>query len=680
MKWKRLLPLLAVALVVFGIGLGEILSNVAKIPVDASKKVPPWPQEIVKTFASLPVQEAGRVKPLETLAGVKMLRFHGSRTLRLKFTDETKRTLKPAEWLLDCLFYPAEAKAYPIFVVDDPGAVTAVGLKAHDSRRQRYSYNELEPAIPRLRELHDQYDKIKADQREPIQQMIINLAQNVADFERLVQCLDWARNGLAAGEGPAPPQLASAVKDGRIPISAFVNALKDTGGVLGFDDVPQPVRDLAMQSMALFLYPPLQDEQKEWMSFGHLIIGGLVSPAMQEFSGKTLGAWENLAAQRDDKSAFASALAPMAGEIKEKATARGQEWRVPWEIIYNRADFFYYALQAFVLAFIFQAVTWLKDSKATSTRWLHAGTWALTAGGLALVVTGMVLRAVIMGRWATAVVTNLYETILFISSVMVIVGLVAEALTRRKLALPVTAALAAVGMFISMKYEAREGSDTLAPLEAVLNTNYWLSIHVTTVNMGYAAGMLAAGFAGVYLIARLFDPKRKDAEFYRTLTTCTYGIVCFGLLFSLVGTILGGLWANDSWGRFWGWDPKENGALMIVLSFLIILHARMGGYIREFGLHMITLLTGAVVIFSWWHVNLLGVGLHSYGFTSGIKQVVFWFYFLIALVFVLGVIAWFFARHLAKTSPPSPPTAGRPQKPVASRKAREPEIVPSPGS
>ena len=113
-------------------------------------------------------------------------------------------------------------------------------------------------------------------------------------------------------------------------------------------------------------------------------------------------------------------------------------------------------------------------------------------------------------------------------------------------------------------------------------------------------------------------------------------IVCFGLLFSLVGTILGGLWANDSWGRFWGWDPKENGALMIVFGNLIILHARLGGYIKEFGLAMLALLTGAVIAFSWWHVNLLGVGLHSYGFTSGIKEVVFIFYYAVVAIFALG--------------------------------------------
>src|SRR6185436_3236347 len=105
-----------------------------------------------------------------------------------------------------------------------------------------------------------------------------------------------------------------------------------------------------------------------------------------------------------------------------------------------------------------------------------------------------------------------------------------------------------------------------------------------------------------------------------------YGVTCFGLLFAFVVTVLGGIWANYSWGRFWGWDPKENGAALICLCMLASLHARMGGYIREMGVHLAAIFTGCVVAFSWWGVNLLGVGLHSYGFTSGIwtATYVFW--------------------------------------------------------
>jgi cytochrome c biogenesis factor len=98
----------------------------------------------------------------------------------------------------------------------------------------------------------------------------------------------------------------------------------------------------------------------------------------------------------------------------------------------------------------------------------------------------------------------------------------------------------------------------------------------------------------------------------------TYGTICFATFFSFIGTVLGGLWADDSWGRFWGWDPKENGALMIVLWNALLLHARWGGLARERGLALLAVFGNIVVSWSWFGVNQLGVGLHSYGFTSGV--------------------------------------------------------------
>jgi len=100
----------------------------------------------------------------------------------------------------------------------------------------------------------------------------------------------------------------------------------------------------------------------------------------------------------------------------------------------------------------------------------------------------------------------------------------------------------------------------------------------------------------------------------KALTKMVYGIVCFATLFSFTGTVLGGIWADQSWGRFWGWDPKENGALIIVLWNATILHARWGGMVRERGLMNMAVFGNIVTSFSWFGVNMLGIGLHSYGF------------------------------------------------------------------
>jgi ABC-type transport system involved in cytochrome c biogenesis permease subunit len=164
---------------------------------------------------------------------------------------------------------------------------------------------------------------------------------------------------------------------------------------------------------------------------------------------------------------------------------------------------------------------------------------------------------------------------------------------------------------------------------------------VTTVTIGYGAGLLAGFVAHIYVFGKAFGIKRHNRDFYLNLSRTTYGIICFGLLFSTLGTVLGGIWANDSWGRFWGWDPKENGALMIVLWELAILHAFAGGLIKRYGLNMAAIAGNIIVAFSWFGVNLLGVGLHSYGFTSGVQRTLLIFYGFESLVLLIGAIGWF---------------------------------------
>jgi cytochrome c biogenesis factor len=173
-------------------------------------------------------------------------------------------------------------------------------------------------------------------------------------------------------------------------------------------------------------------------------------------------------------------------------------------------------------------------------------------------------------------------------------------------------------------------------LQAVLRSNYWLWSHVTTINIGYATVLLAAIFSMIYVFCRLFDINRQNKALFRMLTQSSYGILCFGLVFSLVGTVLGGIWGNESWGRFWGWDPKENGAMVIVLWCLAVLHMRLAGWVKELGLHLCTAFGANFCLFSWWHVNLLGVGLHSYGFTQGLEQYLFIAYGVVSLVVLLG--------------------------------------------
>ncbi len=120
----------------------------------------------------------------------------------------------------------------------------------------------------------------------------------------------------------------------------------------------------------------------------------------------------------------------------------------------------------------------------------------------------------------------------------------------------------------------------------------------------------------------------------RALTRMTYGVVCFATLLSFVGTVLGGIWADESWGRFWGWDPKENGALLIVVWNALILHARWAGLVKGRGLANLAIFGNCVCAWSWFGTNMLGVGLHSYG---RMDEAMFWL-----MVFVLSQVAIIF--------------------------------------
>jgi ABC-type transport system involved in cytochrome c biogenesis permease subunit len=161
--------------------------------------------------------------------------------------------------------------------------------------------------------------------------------------------------------------------------------------------------------------------------------------------------------------------------------------------------------------------------------------------------------------------------------------------------------------------------DTLEMLQAVLDTNFWLATHVTIVNLGYTA-TLVPGFLGVVYIIRGLCTRSLTSVATKTMGQMIYGIICFATLLSFTGTVLGGIWADQSWGRFWGWDPKENGALLIVIWNAMILHARWGGMIKTRGMAILAVLGNIVTIWSWFGTNQLGVGLHAYGFRSGMAK------------------------------------------------------------
>ena len=178
-------------------------------------------------------------------------------------------------------------------------------------------------------------------------------------------------------------------------------------------------------------------------------------------------------------------------------------------------------------------------------------------------------------------VTNLYSSAVFIGWGAVLLGIFLERFFRNGIGSATAAMIGFITLLIA--HHLSMDGDTMEMMRAVLDTNGWLATHVVCVTLGYASTFLAGFLALTYIVRGAFTPS-LDRATAQSLTRMVYGIVCFATLFSFVGTILGGIWADQSWGRFWGWDPKENGALLIVLWNAIILHARWGGLVRQRGL------------------------------------------------------------------------------------------------
>lgn len=589
-----------------------------------------WNDEILETAEELPILDGGRLKPLITYARFTLLRTNGYAVFRRDKDLPSERIISATEWLLDIIFYPDVASKYPCIRVADKEALNLVGLEevTKDKKKSdRYSFEELFPAIQEIDKRGEEYAKIPDTRRSSVQTQILLLRQNMLELYRLLTFGAFSRSELALDSHPGLAKLFDGAE--RVRMSEFIgrkDALLDRIHALSkeaedpktlgpeavaIQGLLEEARGLLSLGGALRIVPPIDVHKSEetWYTPAELAMLSQIPEDMVSI----LADLEAMHDNRADKPAFLAALKDLQKRTEDSAAGRGEWGTISLEIQLYRLDPFFKALLCFLLGFIVIALTWIWSG----SKWLRRVGVGLTTLGLLLLTYGVTLRCLIRGN---PPVTNLYETVLFITGVGVLACLITEWINKRRIALALAPIIGLLGLFLAGRYEVLEGKDTIGSLVAVLRSNFWLATHVTTISIGYSAGLLAGGLGCFYVLAKAFGLKPKDPQFYPTVTRMIYGMIAFGLLFSLVGTILGGVWANDSWGRFWGWDPKENGALMIVIWNLIILHSRLAGFAKPFGIAMLAIGGGIIVGWSWWGVNLLNVGLHSYGFTQGVHD------------------------------------------------------------
>jgi ABC-type transport system involved in cytochrome c biogenesis permease subunit len=582
--------------------------------------------EVVALFQSLPVQEGGRVKPLDTYARFLLLRLHGKQSMKVeheKLPDVKK--LNAMEWLLLSWFRPDIARDLPLFVVDNSQAVGEINVDPKDLR-DRYSWNEIVKGKDELIKRAQSYSEIDSADRTGVQRNVIDLARNFFDYDAVSDFMtasrtDWKKEVAAILPADAAQELTG---DG--PLTVWELATK-LGPMIREQRLQAMGQDVAGKILELFInttlrpgktlafIPPEDVENDTWMTVEQTITA-LMQGSLAEGDLRRSSAKDALYVASLKPEGFKTAVNSFVDDVRAQAEKRDELKHIDREVSYHKKDYFTNSLVWYLLGFLV-ALAGLVAPNTGWAKWAARISWVTLILAVGYNVWGITVRCIINDRPPIA---TLYETIIFITGSMAIVGLFIERVTKQGIGLVVAGFLGALGMFLSNRFMALDGQDTMPTLEAVLITNFWLATHVTIINIGYAGALLGSVVSMVYVIYRFLVKGEKAVEFRRLLTRITYGIVCFGLLFALVGTVLGGIWANDSWGRFWGWDPKENGALMIVLMGLIILHARMGGYIKEIGMHGLSLILGAITLFSWFGVNQLSIGLHSYGFTAGITM------------------------------------------------------------
>jgi len=543
----------------------------------------------IAKFGKTPVLVGGRVKPLDTVARNALLIIHGKQQLRLEGSGQ----LTAMEWLTDIMFNASIADAYPVFVVQNADVLGLFGWEQSD--RKYFSFSELSPFLQKIEEQGEESEKIESMQRSAYQNAILNLRNGLVLYVRLKNSVQPEDAQNFAGELQA--------FENCLPVAGKATRQRRTGKNFDKakrDDVAGMIpRYEKLSKMAYILAVPPVGRAGEWHSIGNSLLRSVgteeIHPIVKEYAliGDAYRA-RSWSAFNQHENALETWFA------KEKPAATK---RTSFEFLFNRLQPFSQSMALYVLGFLLACGSWLAWSRT-----LNRSAFYVLLLALAIHTFGLVSRMYLQER---PPVTNLYSSAIFIGWGAVIVSLILERIYRDGIGAACAGAIGFVTLIIA--HHLAGSGDTLEMLQAVLDTNIWLATHVVAITIGYSAMFLAGMLAIVYIVRGVFTRSltRPVAD---SMARMTYGVVCFATLFSFVGTVLGGIWADQSWGRFWGWDPKENGAVLIVLWCAIILHARWGGFIRQRGLMIMAIFGNVVTSFSWFGVNMLGVGLHSYGF------------------------------------------------------------------
>ncbi|MEI7459949.1 MAG: cytochrome c biogenesis protein CcsA [Pirellula sp.] len=620
------------------LGVPILICGLVAIWIGRSASKPKLDRESIDWYSmgEIPTQYGGRIKPLSS-AAAEFMEILSNKKFALSQEGHayepqhtTGKAIDATQWIMAVFSREEWVLDAPLIRIDAVETTTALDLKRHKSNR--YSYNEIRQGLGKI---SDQVRQLFQTRRENF----------TFEQEKMAETLEklFALENLLDAYTPLAPRISADASDIRSAIERL-----------------QPEVDRIRARSPIAIIPPLVEPK--------LTSGEKAPPAKWEPFGTALFETvklrtEGVDSKKESVLSFMALMEACSADNKKpveinklaqafKSTVQSEFGssiktdKVAFEAWYEHFDPILIATRLYVVCALFALLSFAVARSA-----FRSTAFWLCVIALLVHTTAIVSRIYISER---PPVVTLYSAAVFIGWAMVLFCTITELLFP--ISISVLVASVAGYLTLNVAYGLDVG-DSMPVLEAVLDTQFWLSTHVISVSLGYSATFIA-GFVGIgiviaSLIARLAGPKKaigiKSAEVIPTLYRICYGVVCFGLFFSFVGTVLGGLWGDDSWGRFWGWDPKENGAMMIVLWNALLLHARWDKMIASLGFGILAIVGNIITAWSMFGTNLLGVGLHSYGFSKATYNYLVFFVLSQVALIIVGLIVTRLGRKSTPT-------------------------------
>ena len=534
-------------------------------------------------LGQIPIQDRGRIKPLESFSSEMLQLIHGSKNFKEEHSSSSSKGLNverdPVEIIFTFILAPEQWENTPFIKIDNPELKKILGLKV---KGKYFSVSEILSKDSFLNLIEQVSNKSNRQDR------LNPLDQAAQKLETQLKFVRWLQSGEA------------------------------------FRLVPN------QESETWKSINELEDPIKEQFA---LVMSSLVKSITQKMTNAPFKEENTLLDQH-----VKSFIQLVQKQNPEKYADLKQ---IRYELTYNKVKPFKIASIFYFLSFLIMFLFWiLKTEDITTSFNLRSPLtyapgmwWGMSFLGLAFHIYGFFLRTMISGR---APVTNMYETVVWVPLGVIFFGMLIEYFKRNRF----TLMAANIGAFFALllAHSAPNVLDpSIQPLEAVLRSNFWLSTHVVIIVISYSAFFLAFVLGDINLIHFARNPK-KWAKRIKSINDSIYRAIQIGVLLLAIGIVLGGIWADYSWGRFWGWDPKETWALIALLGYIAVLHARLVGWVKSFGLSASAVAVFSLVIMAWYGVNyVLGAGLHSYGFGAGGVEYVTAF---VVLHFLMIGVVW----------------------------------------